>query len=118
MDWIARCICCLLAWPWPVTDCLMRLAANCSTRMPRRRGGEQDDAARVAHQDRRPRVGVVGVKLLDRDDVRLVLVEKAAELGFQLDQPVGQRRLRGQPDHAAVHQRRAEAACNRSRRNR
>ena len=62
----------------------------------------------MAHEDGGARVLVVGVKLLDSHHRRLVFLDEGFELGLQLNQPIRQRRLGLQPDHAAVDQDRAD----------
>lgn len=69
---------------------------------------EQDDAAGVAHEDGGLRVGVVGVELLDRDDLRLVLGDDRIELALKLNKPLGDRRLDLQANHPGVDESRAQ----------
>ena len=69
-DWIARCICSLLAWPLPVRLFFTFVAGMCRTAGPPA-GPPGQHAAGMAHQDGRARVLVVGVKLLDGDAVGL-----------------------------------------------
>jgi hypothetical protein len=72
-------------------------------------GNQQDHAARVAHQDRRPWMSNVRVQLFHRTGVRLMLGYDQFEFSLQLDKPIRDCRLRLQPNHAAVDERRFEA---------
>ena len=67
-------------------------------------GNQQDHPARVAHQDRCPRVFVVGVELLDSANIRLEFLHQLIEFRFQLNQTMGQRGFHRQTNDAAVNQ--------------
>jgi len=77
---------------------------------PRLLGRQHNHPPRVGHQDARPRVLVVGVKLLDGHHVRLQLANHRRQVGVNLSDPLGQLRLRAGPQRARLDDNRTAAA--------
>jgi len=65
-------------------------------------GRQQDHAARVAHENRRARMGIMRIKLLHRANIRLEFFEQFHQSRIQFHQSIRNRRLGIEPNHAAV----------------
>ena len=65
-------------------------------------GGEENDAAGVAHEDGGSGMFVMGVQLFDGADVGFEFLHQLIEFGFQFDQALGEGGFGVEADDAAV----------------